>query len=135
MYGILPNGSGAAFDATSSSSTSAPSNIWCAVTRHPVSEPLTGAVDGRLDDAARAVRGCSLWHVGYRFGVYSGWPEGFARGEMDEVSHTVTASDHSFQRDIDGEGVGTVPRTTSAEIHRYKAYATRHAPQASRSDT
>lgn len=92
------------------------------MTRHPVSEPLTGAVAGRLDDAARAVWGCSLWHVGCRFGVYSGWPEGFARGEMDEVSQTVTASDHSFQRDIDGEGVGAVPRTTSAEIHRYKAY-------------
>ncbi len=38
---------------------------------------------------------------------------------------TVTASDHSFQLHIDGESVGTVPRTTSAEIHRYKAYATR----------
>jgi hypothetical protein len=42
---------------------------------------------------------------------------------------TVTASDHSFQLDIDGETVATVPRTTSTEVHRYKAYATRHAPQ------
>ncbi len=38
---------------------------------------------------------------------------------------TVTASDHSFQLDIDGENVGTVPRTSSSEIHRYKAYATK----------
>jgi hypothetical protein len=41
---------------------------------------------------------------------------------------TVTASDHSFELSIDGETVGTVPRTTSAEIHRYKAYATRARP-------
>ena len=47
---------------------------------------------------------------------------------------TVTASDHSFQLDIDGESVGTVPRTTSTEIHRYKAYATWHATEAQRSD-
>jgi transposase InsO family protein len=38
---------------------------------------------------------------------------------------TVTASDHSYQLDIEGETVGTVPRTTSREIHRYKAYATK----------
>ncbi len=38
---------------------------------------------------------------------------------------TVTAGDHSFQLDIDGESVGTIPRTTSSEIHRYKAYATK----------
>jgi hypothetical protein len=38
---------------------------------------------------------------------------------------TVTASDHSFRLDIDGESVGTVPRTTSSEIHRYKAHATK----------
>jgi hypothetical protein len=37
---------------------------------------------------------------------------------------TVTASDHSFQLDIDGETVTIVPRTTSREIHRHKAYAT-----------
>jgi hypothetical protein len=36
---------------------------------------------------------------------------------------TVTASDHRFQLDIDGETVGVVARTTSREIHRYKAYA------------
>jgi hypothetical protein len=40
---------------------------------------------------------------------------------------TVTADDHSFQLDIDGETIGTVPRTISREIHRYKAYAT-HKP-------
>jgi hypothetical protein len=38
---------------------------------------------------------------------------------------TVTASDHSYRLDIQGETVGTVPRTTSREIHRYKAYATK----------
>lgn len=37
---------------------------------------------------------------------------------------TVTASDHSFRLDIDGQTVATVPRTASAEIHLYKAYAT-----------
>jgi hypothetical protein len=36
---------------------------------------------------------------------------------------TVTATDHTFE--IDGETVGTVLRTTTREIHRYKAYATR----------
>jgi hypothetical protein len=37
---------------------------------------------------------------------------------------TVTATDHSFQLDIDGETVAVVPRTPVNEIHRYKAYAT-----------
>jgi hypothetical protein len=37
---------------------------------------------------------------------------------------TVTPSDRSFQVDIDGETVTIIPRTTSREIHRYKAYAT-----------
>jgi hypothetical protein len=40
---------------------------------------------------------------------------------------TVTADDHSYRLDIEGETVGTVPRTTSREIHRYKAYATKTA--------
>jgi len=35
---------------------------------------------------------------------------------------TVTAEDHSFRLDIDGDTVAIVPRTTSREIHRYKAY-------------
>jgi hypothetical protein len=38
---------------------------------------------------------------------------------------TVTAADHSFQVSIEGELVAVVPRTTSREVHRYKAYATR----------
>jgi hypothetical protein len=38
---------------------------------------------------------------------------------------TVIASDHSVELVIDGETVGIVPRTTTSEIHRYKAYATR----------
>jgi hypothetical protein len=37
---------------------------------------------------------------------------------------TVTADEHSFRLDIDGDTVSTVPRTTSGDIHRYKAYAT-----------
>jgi hypothetical protein len=38
---------------------------------------------------------------------------------------TVTAADHSFRLDIDGETVGIVARTTTGEIYRYKAYATK----------
>jgi hypothetical protein len=38
---------------------------------------------------------------------------------------TVTVDDHSLRVDIDGETVAIVPRTTSGEIHRYEAYATR----------
>ena len=36
---------------------------------------------------------------------------------------TVTADDHSFRLVIDGQAAGVVPRTTTREIHRYKAYA------------
>jgi transposase InsO family protein len=36
---------------------------------------------------------------------------------------TVTAEDHSFRLLIDGQAVAVVPRTTTNEIHRYKAYA------------
>jgi hypothetical protein len=36
---------------------------------------------------------------------------------------TITADDHSFQLSIDCETVAVVPRTTSREIHRYKAAA------------
>jgi hypothetical protein len=35
-----------------------------------------------------------------------------------------TACDHSFQVDLDRETIAVVPRPTTAEIHRYKAYAT-----------
>jgi len=38
---------------------------------------------------------------------------------------SVTAADHSFQLDIEGDLVGIVARTTTSAIHRYKAYATR----------
>jgi transposase InsO family protein len=37
---------------------------------------------------------------------------------------TVTADDHAFHLDIDGQTVATVPRTSGREIHRYKACAT-----------
>jgi hypothetical protein len=37
---------------------------------------------------------------------------------------TVTVSDHSFQISLDVETISVVPRTTTREIHRYKAYAT-----------
>src|SRR5216683_911934 len=36
---------------------------------------------------------------------------------------TVTAEDHSFRLAVDGQPVRVVPRTTTREIHRYKAYA------------
>jgi hypothetical protein len=36
---------------------------------------------------------------------------------------TVTAEDHAFRLAVDGQTVGVVPRTTTSEIHRYKAYA------------
>ena len=41
---------------------------------------------------------------------------------------TVTAGDHSFRLVIDGQAVGVVPRTTTREIHRYKAYAAHPRP-------
>jgi hypothetical protein len=37
---------------------------------------------------------------------------------------TVLSQDDSFRLVIDGETVAVVPRTTSGEIARYKAYAT-----------
>ncbi|MDQ2873422.1 MAG: hypothetical protein M3Y33_00730 [Actinomycetota bacterium] len=36
----------------------------------------------------------------------------------------MTAADHNFHLAIDGQAVGIVPRTTSREIHRHKAYVT-----------
>ena len=41
---------------------------------------------------------------------------------------TVTAEDHAFRLIIDGQVVGVVPRTTTSEIHRYKAYAAHPRP-------
>ena len=38
---------------------------------------------------------------------------------------TVTADDHSFRISVDSETISVVPRTSTREIHRYKAYATR----------
>jgi transposase InsO family protein len=37
---------------------------------------------------------------------------------------TVTAENNNFRLVIDGETIAVVPRTTTREIHRYKAYAT-----------
>jgi transposase len=46
--------------------------------------------------------------------------------EMDRRGHgTVTASDHTFQISLESETISVVPRTSTREIHRYKAYATR----------
>jgi transposase InsO family protein len=45
----------------------------------------------------------------------------------------VTAGDNSFRLDIDGQTVAVVPRTTSKEIHRYKAYAAQRGPDRRRS--
>jgi hypothetical protein len=41
---------------------------------------------------------------------------------------TVTAEDHAFRLVVDGQVVGVVPRTTTSEIHRYKAYAAHPRP-------
>jgi transposase InsO family protein len=41
---------------------------------------------------------------------------------------TVVADDGQFRLVIDGQTVGVVPRTTSREIHRYKAYAAHPRP-------
>jgi transposase InsO family protein len=41
---------------------------------------------------------------------------------------TVTAEDHAFRLAVDGQIVGVVPRTTTSEIHRYKAYAAHPRP-------
>jgi transposase InsO family protein len=41
---------------------------------------------------------------------------------------TVTAGDHSFRLEVDGQAAGVVPRTSTREIHRYKAYAARPRP-------
>ena len=43
---------------------------------------------------------------------------------QDSQIVTVTADDHTFQLDIDGQTVATVPRTSGREIHRYNGYAT-----------
>jgi transposase InsO family protein len=37
---------------------------------------------------------------------------------------TITAEDHTFRLEVDGQAAGVVPRTTTREIHRYKAYTT-----------
>ncbi len=41
---------------------------------------------------------------------------------------TVIAKDDSFHLVIDGDTVAVVPRTTTREIHRYKARASRSHP-------
>jgi len=41
---------------------------------------------------------------------------------------TVTAEDHSFRLIVDGQPGRVVPRTTTREIHRYKAYAAHPRP-------
>jgi hypothetical protein len=41
---------------------------------------------------------------------------------------TMIADDEQFRLVIDGETVGAVPRTTSRDIRRYKAYTSRRAP-------
>ena len=41
---------------------------------------------------------------------------------------TVTAGDHAFRLAVDGQPAGVVPRTTTSEIHRYKAYAAHPRP-------
>jgi hypothetical protein len=52
---------------------------------------------------------------------------------QDGMSHagetvTVLTENDNFRLVIDGETVGVVPRTTSQETRRYKAYATPNHP-------
>ncbi len=42
-----------------------------------------------------------------------------------EKTVTITVNDCTFEVQVDGEVVAVVPRTTSREVHRCKAYATR----------
>jgi hypothetical protein len=42
---------------------------------------------------------------------------------------TVVAEDEQFRLIIDGETAGAVPRTTSSEVHRYKASAAQPSSQ------
>jgi hypothetical protein len=43
---------------------------------------------------------------------------------------TVTPEDHAFRLVVDGQAVGVVPRTTTSEIRRHKAYAAEPRPHA-----
>ena len=49
-------------------------------------------------------------------------------GATSDAIVTVTAGDHAFRLVIDGQAAGVVPRTTTSEIHRYKAYAAHPRP-------
>ena len=40
----------------------------------------------------------------------------------------MTAEDDQFRLVIDGEMIGAVPRTTTREVHRFKAHAHHSAP-------
>ena len=42
---------------------------------------------------------------------------------------TVTADDHTFRLDVDGETAASSRATTTREIHRYKAYRQQGTPQ------
>lgn len=60
--------------------------------RYPRSEAVTWAVEDRLREAVTAVLGRPVRRVGYRFGLRSGWPEGYARGQVDEAGQAVSLS-------------------------------------------
>ncbi len=60
------------------------------MTRYPRPEPITRERAGRLQ-AAAAVTGRSLVGVRYRFPAETPWPQGYARGQLDEVDMAVAA--------------------------------------------
>lgn len=62
------------------------------MTRYPRSEPITRAAADRLNDVAATAVGKSLRQVSYRFGLQSGWPAGYAGGEVDEVDQSARLS-------------------------------------------
>jgi hypothetical protein len=62
------------------------------MTRYPRPEPITRATTDRLDQAVAAVVGRGLIRVDYRSGVCSNWPEGYARGQVDEVDQAILLS-------------------------------------------
>jgi hypothetical protein len=61
------------------------------MTRYPKPEPITREWAGRLRQAALDVTGRSLIGVRYRFPTETRWPQGYARGQLDEVDMAITA--------------------------------------------
>jgi transposase len=67
--------------------------------------------------------GVPVTEVAERYGVSRQSVHAWLRHYRKIVN--VTASDRTFQVSLDGEIISVVPRTTTREVHRDKAYATR----------